>query len=95
MRPGAGFINDLRNFNGEFTEVRNCIRKAGLDSMVRMIEVPPTNLKARLVRNRLYDSSCKTRQCIICPFGKEGDCMVSGSEEGGYAETLAGIKDLY
>ncbi|VDP06678.1 unnamed protein product [Heligmosomoides polygyrus] len=60
------------------TEVRNCIRKAGLDSMVRIIEVPPANLKARLVRNRLYDSCCKTRQCIICPFGKEGDCMVSG-----------------
>lgn len=59
------------------TEVRNCIRKAGLDSMVRIIEVPPANLKARLVRNRLYDSCCKTRQCIICPFGKERECMVS------------------
>ncbi|VDP30328.1 unnamed protein product [Heligmosomoides polygyrus] len=60
------------------TEVRNCIRKAGLDSTVRMIEVPPANLKTRLVRNLLYDSCCKTRQCIICPFGKEGDCLVSG-----------------
>ncbi|VDP13499.1 unnamed protein product [Heligmosomoides polygyrus] len=50
------------------TEVRNCIRKAGLDSMVRMIEVPPANLKARLVRNRLYDSCCVVYliKCMGC-----------------------------
>lgn len=63
--------NDFR------TEVRSCIRKAGLDSVVRMIEVPPANLKARLVRNLLYNSSCNTRQCIFAHC-EEGDCMVSG-----------------
>ncbi|WKY02527.1 hypothetical protein Q1695_016084 [Nippostrongylus brasiliensis] len=60
------------------TEIRNCVRKAGLDNMIRVVEVPPSNLKARLVRNRLYDSVCRTRQCIVCPNGKEGDCMVAG-----------------
>ncbi|VDL82279.1 unnamed protein product [Nippostrongylus brasiliensis] len=60
------------------TEIRNCVCKAGLDNMIRVVEVPPSNLKARLVRNRLYDSGCRTRQCIVCPNGKEGDCMVAG-----------------
>ncbi|WKY04401.1 hypothetical protein Q1695_005417 [Nippostrongylus brasiliensis] len=60
------------------TEIRNCVRKAGLDNMIRVVEVPPSNLKARLVRNRLCDSVCRTRQCLVCLTGKEGDCMVSG-----------------
>ncbi|VDL62846.1 unnamed protein product, partial [Nippostrongylus brasiliensis] len=59
-------------------EIRNCVRKAGLDNMIRVVEVPPSNLKARLVKDRLYDSVCRRRQCIVCPNGKEGDCMVAG-----------------
>ena len=58
--------------------IRACIRKADLQDDVRVVEIPPENLKRRLVRNRLYDRLCQTPSCIICPHGKEGDCMVSG-----------------
>ncbi|KAK6758223.1 hypothetical protein RB195_015818 [Necator americanus] len=52
--------------------------KCGLEDQVRVVEIPPTNLKKQLVRNRMYDRFCLTPDCVICPFGKEGDCMVSG-----------------
>ncbi|VDO79362.1 unnamed protein product [Heligmosomoides polygyrus] len=34
------------------------------------------NLKAQLVRNRLYDCACETLSCVVCSFGREGDCRV-------------------
>ena len=43
-----------------------------------LIELPPDNLKRRLVRNRLYDRLCVTPNCVVCPAGKEGDCTTSG-----------------
>ncbi|EYC01487.1 hypothetical protein Y032_0107g3832 [Ancylostoma ceylanicum] len=58
--------------------VRASLRKADLEDHVRVVEIPPANLKTQLVRNRLYDRLCITPNCVICPFGKEGDCMVSG-----------------
>ncbi|EYB98482.1 hypothetical protein Y032_0131g1649 [Ancylostoma ceylanicum] len=57
--------------------VRASLRKADLEDHVRVVEIPPANLKTQLVRNRLYDRLCITPNCVICPFGKEGDCMVS------------------
>ncbi|VDO88034.1 unnamed protein product [Heligmosomoides polygyrus] len=48
-------------------EVRDCVRKAELDDLVRVVEIPPANLKAQLVRNRLYDSACTTPSCMVCP----------------------------
>ncbi|EYB91979.1 hypothetical protein Y032_0199g1647 [Ancylostoma ceylanicum] len=41
-------------------------------------EIPPSNLKRQLVRNRMYDRFCITPNCVICPTGKPGDCMCSG-----------------
>ena len=58
--------------------IRSCVKKAGLQEMVRVVDIPPSNLKQRLVRNRLYDRLCTTPSCVICPYGKEGDCMTSG-----------------
>ena len=58
--------------------VRASLRKADLEDHVRVVEIPPANLKTKLVRNRLYDRLCITPNCVICPFGKDGDCMVSG-----------------
>ncbi|KAK6739453.1 hypothetical protein RB195_008128 [Necator americanus] len=71
--------------------IRASLVKCGLENQVRVVEIPPTNLKKQLVRNRMYDRFCLTPDCVICPFGKEGDCMVSGSDEGDNAETLAVI----
>ena len=37
--------------------------------------VPPPTLKSLLVHNRVYDRLCSySRNCIICPNGKPGDC---------------------
>ncbi|KAK6742180.1 hypothetical protein RB195_009820 [Necator americanus] len=58
--------------------VRGCLRKAGLRNDVRVVEIPPANLKEKLVRNRVYDRLCTTPSCVVCPYGREGDCMISG-----------------
>ncbi|KAK6745356.1 hypothetical protein RB195_011843 [Necator americanus] len=50
----------------------------GLDDQVRIVEIPRTNLKKQLVRNRMYYRVCLTQNCEICPFGKADDCMASG-----------------
>ncbi|VDP09413.1 unnamed protein product [Heligmosomoides polygyrus] len=68
------FISDALS-----AQVRECVRKTDLGGIVRVVEVPPANLKAQLVRNRLYDCDCETPSCVVCPFGKEGDCRVSGT----------------
>ncbi|EYB96817.1 hypothetical protein Y032_0146g2521 [Ancylostoma ceylanicum] len=59
-------------------KVRASLRKADLEDHVRVVDIPPANLNTQLVRNRLYDRLCVTPNCVICPFGKDGDCMVSG-----------------
>ncbi|KAK6753885.1 hypothetical protein RB195_013086 [Necator americanus] len=58
--------------------IRASLVKCGLEDQVRIVEIPPTNLKKQLVRNRKYDRFCLTPDCVICSFEKEGDCMVSG-----------------
>ncbi|VDO75972.1 unnamed protein product [Heligmosomoides polygyrus] len=59
-------------------EIRKCVRAADLQDMVRITDVPSVNLKAQLVRNRAYDRTCSTPSCVVCPNGKEGNCMTSG-----------------
>ncbi|VDO22673.1 unnamed protein product [Heligmosomoides polygyrus] len=56
------------------SQVRDCVRKAEQDDHIRVIEIPPANLKAQLVRNRLYDSACTTPSCMVCTYRREGDC---------------------
>ncbi|EYB83018.1 hypothetical protein Y032_0345g3120 [Ancylostoma ceylanicum] len=41
-------------------EVRGCLRRAGLQDAVRVVEIPPTNLRKQLVRNRASQCSCST-----------------------------------
>ncbi|KAK6732750.1 hypothetical protein RB195_016859 [Necator americanus] len=53
--------------------VRGYLRKAGLQNDVRVVEIPPANLKGQLVRNRVYDRLCTTSSCVLCPYGREGD----------------------
>ncbi|KAK6745370.1 hypothetical protein RB195_011854 [Necator americanus] len=58
--------------------VRKCLRKAVLENDVRVVEIPPANLKGQLVRNGAYDRLCTTPSYVVCPSGREGDYMVSG-----------------
>ena len=46
---------------------------------VPIIDIPPNTLRRQLVRNRLYDRLCSSESCIICPNGRDGDCMSSGT----------------
>ena len=57
--------------------VRKCLKKAQLHESVMLVEIPPSNLKRMLVRNRIYDRLCTTTECKICPYGRVGDCMIS------------------
>ncbi|EYC41440.1 hypothetical protein Y032_0569g86 [Ancylostoma ceylanicum] len=59
-------------------EIRACVRRSGLEDSLRVVEVPPTNLKQRLVSNSAYDRLCNTKNCIIYPAGRPGDCATSG-----------------
>ncbi|VDP02493.1 unnamed protein product [Heligmosomoides polygyrus] len=60
------------------TSIRKCPRRSGLENLVAVINLPPDNLKTRLVCNRLYDRICGTPNCVVCPGEKEGDCTVTG-----------------
>uniref|UniRef100_A0A7I4Z0J7 GIY-YIG domain-containing protein n=1 Tax=Haemonchus contortus TaxID=6289 RepID=A0A7I4Z0J7_HAECO len=42
------------------------------------VDIPPNALENRLVRNRLYDRTCATENCVVCPNGSEGDCAIAG-----------------
>ncbi|EYC11772.1 hypothetical protein Y032_0049g1762 [Ancylostoma ceylanicum] len=59
--------------------VRRSLRQGGLQDDVRVVDIPPPNLKRHLVCNRAYDRICTTPGCVICPHGKDGDCMISGT----------------
>ncbi|KAK6730344.1 hypothetical protein RB195_007045 [Necator americanus] len=59
-------------------EVRGCLRKAGLKNDVRVVKIPPANFKGQLVRNRACDRLCTTPSCVVYPYGRESDCMISG-----------------
>ena len=43
-----------------------------------MVNSPNDNIKRQLLRNRLYDRACISRNCVVCPYGKVGDCARSG-----------------
>ncbi|EYC38697.1 hypothetical protein Y032_0701g1650 [Ancylostoma ceylanicum] len=53
-------------------EVRD---SADQEDHVGVVKIPQANLKTHLVRNRLCDV---TPNCVICLFGKDGICIVSG-----------------
>ncbi|EYC07296.1 hypothetical protein Y032_0071g578 [Ancylostoma ceylanicum] len=61
------------------TEIRRCLARAQLQNDVTLVNIPNGNLKKQLVRNRLYDSEqCISNECVVCPFGKTGDCSKTG-----------------
>uniref|UniRef100_A0A0K0D927 RING-type domain-containing protein n=1 Tax=Angiostrongylus cantonensis TaxID=6313 RepID=A0A0K0D927_ANGCA len=58
---------------------KRCFRRAGLEESVALVEISLDTFRCQLVRNRLYDCLCETESCVICPFGRDGDCMSSGA----------------
>ena len=59
-------------------EIRRSIVRAQLQDDVVLVNIPNSNIKRQLVRNRLYDRQCNTADCVICPYGREGDCEKTG-----------------
>ena len=53
--------------------IRQCIVNAQLENEVFLVNIPNGNLKKQLLRNRIYDVECISKQCIVCPFGEIGD----------------------
>ncbi|EYC13230.1 hypothetical protein Y032_0044g1047 [Ancylostoma ceylanicum] len=58
--------------------VRRCIVQAQLQDDVRLVNIPNENIRSQLVRNRLYDRQCISESCIVCPYGRTGDCAQMG-----------------
>ncbi|EYB87176.1 hypothetical protein Y032_0267g756 [Ancylostoma ceylanicum] len=44
----------------------------------KVVEIPLHNLKRTPIRNRPYDRLCMVPDCVICPEGKQKDCMCAG-----------------
>ena len=57
--------------------IKQCLNQAQLQNVV-LVNIPNENIRRQLVRNRLYDRACTSRNCVICPNGKVGDCAKSG-----------------
>ncbi|EYC04086.1 hypothetical protein Y032_0090g2409 [Ancylostoma ceylanicum] len=60
------------------TAIRRCLVRAQLDDDVILVNIPNENIKRQLVRNRLYDRTCISENCVVCPYGKVGDCAKTG-----------------
>ncbi|EYC25300.1 hypothetical protein Y032_0012g1812 [Ancylostoma ceylanicum] len=58
--------------------VRRCIVQSQLQDDVILVNIPNNNIRSQLVRNRLYDRLCISESCIICPYGRTGDCAQTG-----------------
>lgn len=58
--------------------IKRCIMQAQLEDVAVLVNIPKGNIKRQLVRNRLYDRACISRNCVVCPYRKIGDCAKSG-----------------
>ena len=41
--------------------MRSCVQRAGLQGVLKVVDIPSANLKRKLVRNRAYDRTCPTQ----------------------------------
>ncbi|EYB99907.1 hypothetical protein Y032_0119g834 [Ancylostoma ceylanicum] len=57
--------------------VKQCLTQAHLQD-VALVNIPNENIRRQLVRNRLYDKACVLRNCVVCSYGRIGDCTKSG-----------------
>ncbi|EYC22539.1 hypothetical protein Y032_0017g3411 [Ancylostoma ceylanicum] len=58
--------------------IRQCLIRAQLQDDVVLVNIPNDNIKRQLVRNRLYDRTCLSQQCVVCPYSRNGDCTKTG-----------------
>ncbi|KAK6737909.1 hypothetical protein RB195_020171 [Necator americanus] len=90
---GRRDINDpfLPSFNSDDMSyaLRASLRQVGLQNLVKVVDIPPVNLKRQLVHNRAYDRLCETPNCVVCPDGSQGDCNCVG------LSTLAKQEEFY
>ena len=59
--------------------IKECLTQAQLSQDVVLVNIPNDNIKRQLVRNRLYDRACVSKNCVVCPFSKVGDCAIAGA----------------
>lgn len=57
--------------------IRKCVRRAGLQSNVKVLDAPHANLKSGLLQNWLYDRICSIPNCTTCPAGNEDESIIS------------------
>ena len=59
--------------------VQRSIKRALLSDDIILVNIPGSNIKKKLVRNRLYDRYCRMEaSCVVCPYGNIGDCAKVG-----------------
>ncbi|KAK6743041.1 hypothetical protein RB195_010356 [Necator americanus] len=54
--------------------IHQTLLRAQLQDDVVLVNIPNDSIKRQLVRNRFYDRQCVSEYCMVCPFGKAGDC---------------------
>lgn len=59
--------------------IQKSIVRAQLQNDVVLVNIPNDTIKRQLVRNRLYENQCLSDSCVICPYGKIGDCSREGA----------------
>ncbi|EYB97663.1 hypothetical protein Y032_0139g2150 [Ancylostoma ceylanicum] len=58
--------------------IRQCLVRAQLQDNVVFVNIPNDNIKRQLVRNRLYDRTCLSQRCVVCPYSRNGDYAKTG-----------------
>ncbi|EYB84864.1 hypothetical protein Y032_0308g2042 [Ancylostoma ceylanicum] len=58
--------------------IRQCLVRAQLQDDVVLVNIPNDNIRKQLVRNRLYDRTCLSQSCVVCPYSRNGDCSKTG-----------------
>ncbi|KAK6744988.1 hypothetical protein RB195_011600 [Necator americanus] len=58
--------------------IHRTLLRAQLQDDVVLVNIPNDSIKRQLVRNRFYDRQCMSECCVVCPFGKAGDCTNIG-----------------
>ncbi|KAK6761217.1 hypothetical protein RB195_022327 [Necator americanus] len=58
--------------------IHRTLLRAQLQDDVVLVNIPNDSIKRQLARNRFYDRQCVSECCVVCPFGKAGDCTRIG-----------------
>ncbi|KAK6755593.1 hypothetical protein RB195_014142 [Necator americanus] len=58
--------------------IHRTLLRAQLQDDVVLVNIPNDSIKRQLVRNRFYDRQCVSECCVVCLFGKVGDCTNIG-----------------